>query len=116
MSKIDVSTVDDIVVATIVTRRIVSDDEVHQISREIRGLLGRSENPRILLNMERVEVMASLMVGELIMLQKAFEREDAKLRLCSLNSLVVESLKISGICELLAIDENKQVGIENLKA
>ena len=103
-------------VATIVIKRIVSDEEIHQISREIRSLLGRSMQPKVLLNMEQVEVMASLMVGELIMLRKTFENEGSYLRLCSLNPFVFESLEISGICDLLAIDKNRQAGIENLKS
>lgn len=116
MSQLDIKTVDQITVITIATKHIASDDDVHEISREIKDVLTGLVEKKILLNMEKVEAMASLMVGELIMLQKVFEKNSALLRLCSLNPIVVESLKISGICELLDIDENEEVGLANIKS
>lgn len=116
MLKLDVKSVDGVIVATIPVKHIASDDDVQQISLEIKSLLSSTDSKRFLLNMERVESMASLMVGELILLQKVFKKDSAMLRLCSLNPLVVESLQISGICDLLDIDDNQEAALANLKA
>ena len=110
---IDVRTVDTVTVASVSLKHITNDEEVHGISREIKDLLSSIENKKILLNLERVETMASLMVGELIMLQKIFKNNSADLRICSLSPTVGEALKISGISDLLDIYEDEQAGLAN---
>ena len=116
MSNIDVKKIDSITVAKVTIKHIASDDDVHSISREIKELLSDVDDKRIILNMEKVEVMASLMVGELIMLQKVFQKNSATLRLCSLNPTVVESLRITGICDLLPIDEDEESSLAQILA
>ena len=63
MSQIDVKTVDGIIVATVTTKRISTDDQIHSISKEIKTLLTQNETKKLLLNMGNVESMVSLMIA-----------------------------------------------------
>lgn len=116
MSKVDVRIVDGVTVATINTKLISSDDAVHIISKEVKEILNGCETRKVLLNLERVEMMPSLMIGELIMLKKHFEANKAQLRLCNLRPMIAESLNISGLCDLFEIDEDEQTGLQNLQS
>ncbi|MEE2642766.1 MAG: STAS domain-containing protein [Planctomycetota bacterium] len=116
MSRLDVTTVDGVTVATVNQARMTLDDDIHSLSRELKLQLSRSESRKILLNLEHVVVMASMMIGELVMLKKHFEANDSLLRLCGLSPTVVESLQISGICDLFEIDNTEEVGLANFRS
>lgn len=114
MEHLTIKTENDVVIATLVDAHISVDDLVNSISKEIKHLINEYPKDKFILNFSNVNSMASLMIGELIMIKRHFETNDRQLRLCSLNEHVTESLRISGICDLFQIDENEQAGIAEL--
>ena len=116
MSQLEVKSIDGVTVATITDSWLSDDDQIAAIVREIKLLGSDDSSAKILLNFADVNSMTTMMVGELLMVQKYFVDNDVSFRMCALRPHVVESLQISGLCDLFEIDENEQAGLAELKS
>lgn len=116
MSQLEVMVVDGIIVARITESWLSDDGQISSLIREIKNLAVEHPNRGLILNFQGVNAMATIMVGELLMLQKQLEESGITFRICSLRPHVVESLQISGIYQLFKIDDNEQQGLAELKS
>jgi anti-anti-sigma factor len=71
---------------------------------------------RIVLNMVAVEMVYSLGLGKLIMLNRRLQAASGHLVLCQLKSFVAEVIETAHLSHLFAIRDNEQQAIEKLAA
>jgi anti-sigma B factor antagonist len=88
--RLEVETVGKVTVASFRDERIVSEDVIHQIGEEFRGLVGERGRRHIVLNFGRVKALSSTVLSLLLFLKKRVETTQGQLRLCCVHPELLE--------------------------
>jgi anti-anti-sigma factor len=69
----------------------------NEIDKQVSNLVASHPGTSLLLNLQHVEMMATIMIGNLVRLQKALQGQDAVLKLCSVKDAVRKTLAFTGL-------------------
>jgi len=92
---------DDVLVAQFTAQKILEDQIIAQIGRELLELADRAEG-RMLLDFQGVNFMSSSMIGRIVMLNKKC-KGTTDLRLCNVSPSIMEVFEITRLDRLFNI-------------
>lgn len=93
--------------------RIAGELLIQQLGNQLHELVPRAAvNRKLLLDFSGVEFMSSLMIGQILRVQKQCRQSEIHLKLCSLSLNVLEVFKITGLTKLMEIHPDAQKAME----
>ncbi len=94
-----------IVVVRVEERELISDEQILRTSGELSEVLDSTKRgTRLLLDLQDVEMVASMMLADLVVLNKDAVRKGVFLQICRLSSdvkRVMETCKLDGLFDIL---------------
>ncbi|MDA0836353.1 MAG: STAS domain-containing protein [Planctomycetota bacterium] len=84
----------------------------NQADKELTVLIEDNQSVAMVLNLNPIEMMATLMIGHLVRLHKTLERGGGKFKLCNVGQPVLKTLSIMGLDKQLEISENEAKALE----
>jgi anti-anti-sigma factor len=113
MNMLDIREVQDVVVVTFKHSKILDQTVIGQIGEEFKGLsLQAAADRRLLLNLAKIEFMASAMIGQIMRLHKQCKQDKVDLKLCSISPNIMEVFRITTLDKLLNIYPTEEKAIE----
>ncbi len=100
------------VVARFTTRRIVSEEKMLVLGRQLFELGEAAGHGRLVLNFEAVERLSSAMLGKVIGLQRRVEAKGGQLALCGISSHLRGLFKSLKLARLVTIYETEQEALQ----
>ncbi|MCA9141340.1 MAG: STAS domain-containing protein [Planctomycetaceae bacterium] len=98
MKGIEVSKQDGGVVVRFKAVKLTDDDQILSLSDELREALDSVlSGERLLIDFQNVEIVASMLLGDLVLLNKAAARQGVSLQFCRLSSDV---MRVISTCQL----------------
>ena len=80
----------DVVIAAILTRRLVDDDDLKAFGEQLHALLDRDGPSKIVVNFSRVRYFSSTALAKLFSLKRKLDEAGGQLRLCSIPADLAE--------------------------
>ena len=114
MSSRDVETEElaDVTVVRITAPRLEDEDHIRAVFQEVSGLVS-SSRPNLLLNLGRVEYLASVAVGKLLALHRKVQSAGGRLALCQLSSATDEVLEIMHLKQVIPVYDDEQEALRS---
>lgn len=113
-SWLQVETVRDVVVARPTLRRLLNEEKIEAIGRQLDGLVTGSGHSKFVLNLAAVESMASMMVARLYAVHRKVAGAGGRLVLCGVQPGLREVFKILKLTDLLSIYDEEQDALLSL--
>jgi anti-sigma B factor antagonist len=88
--RLEVETVGKVMVASLRDERIVNDDVIQEIGKELGGLVAERGRRNIVLNFGRVKALSASALSVLLFLKKRVEATQGQLRLCCIHPELME--------------------------
>ena len=92
--RLEVETVGKVTVASIRDERIVNDDVIQEIGKELGGLMAERGRRNIVLNFGRVKALSTSALSVLLFLKKRVEATQGQLRLCCVHPELLEVFQL----------------------
>ena len=104
MKMLEIRDIEDVVVVSFNHAKILDQAVIGQIGDEMKELtMQAAADRRLLLNLDKVEFMASAMIGQIMMLHKQCKRDKIHLKLCCISPNIMEVFKITTLDKILDI-------------
>jgi anti-sigma B factor antagonist len=101
-------------VAKFTTRRILDEEKIHAVSRQLLGLGLEAGRGTVVLSFDRVERLSSEMIGKLLTLQRQIQARGGRLALCALKPQVSEILKILRLGPYFSVYADEQEALQKV--
>ena len=92
--------VDGVTVVRLTARRLEEEGHVRALFQEVVALVGAG-HPNLVLNFRRVEYLASVVIGKLVMLHRKVRAAEGRLALCHLSPAIEEALEVMHLKEIV---------------
>jgi anti-sigma B factor antagonist len=104
---------DGVLVVSFGQARIAGELFIQQLGNELQELVVPAvPGRRILLDFSGVDFMSSLMIGQILRIQKQCRQGEIRLKLCNLSLNVSEVFKLTGLTKLLEIHADAAGALE----
>ena len=101
---LDIRDARDVVVVSFRHVQILDQPVIARIGAEFKDLtLQAAADRRLLLNLDRIEFMASAMIGQIMLLYKQCKKDKVALKLCCISPNILEIFKITTLDKVLDI-------------
>lgn len=94
-------------------RKILEELSIQEIGSELRGLVESEPGPRLLLNFQNVDHLASAALGMLITLQKKVQEQNGALKLSNINRQIFQVFKITRLNRVFDIHDTADKAMES---
>jgi anti-sigma B factor antagonist len=94
-------------------RKILEELSIQEIGSELRGLVESEPGPRLLLNFQNVDHLASAALGMLITLQKKVQEQNGALKLSNINRQIFQVFKITRLNRVFDIHDTAEKAMES---
>jgi anti-sigma B factor antagonist len=94
-------------------RKILEELSIQEIGNELRGLVESEPGPRLLLNFQNVDHLASAALGMLITLQKKVLEQQGSLKLSNINRQIFQVFKITRLNRVFDIHDTAEKAMES---
>jgi anti-sigma B factor antagonist len=111
---VETEEVGPVTVAHLRERRLVGERFVRALGRELTSLLDRAGPATLLLDFAAVEHMSSLIIANLLQLQKQAQAEGGRLALCALRPDLAEVFALTGVDRVLRVFPTEQQALAAL--
>jgi anti-sigma B factor antagonist len=108
-----IETKDEITLITFTERRLLELRLVRQIGQELRAAVSQSPNQKLLLSFRGVTYLTTMMISELVLLNKACHAAGVELRLCDVPPQIMEVFRIVKLHKLIKIKANEEAAIKS---
>lgn len=88
--------------------RILDDSKIREISRDLKELIDRTEEEKVILDFRRVEFMSSSFLGTLLQFNKLCKEYKTQLKLCNISTDIRQVFKITKLDKLFEIDKDEE--------
>jgi anti-sigma B factor antagonist len=88
--RLELESVGKVTVASLRDERIVSDDVIQELGKELGGLVAERGRRKIVVNFGRVKALSSAALSVLLFLKKRVEATQGELRLCCIHPELME--------------------------
>jgi anti-sigma B factor antagonist len=95
-------------VISFLSTAIPNETEVGEAAAALNHYMSNAAEKTIILDLSRVRIMSSAMIGELVKFRKNCQQQNKKLKLCGLNGDVREVFRITKMDKLFKIYENRK--------
>ncbi len=113
MKMLDIRDARDVVVVSFKHTKILDQTVIRQIGAEFKDLtMQAAADRRLLLNLNKIEFMASAMIGQIMLLYKQCKKDKIDLKLCCISPNIMEVFKITTLDKLLDIHDTEHKAIE----
>lgn len=103
----------DVVVVSFRQVKILDEGPIRQVGEEFGKLtLEAAADRKLLLNFEKVEFMASAMIGLIIRLSKQCKKDKVQLKLCSISPSIMEIFRLMSLNKVLDIHPDEPEALE----
>jgi anti-sigma B factor antagonist len=102
----------DVTVVRLKAPRLTDDDTTRDLFDQMSTLVSAMGRTRIVLNLARVEMVASLGLGKMIMLNRRVQAAGGRLVLCNLTPFVAEVLETARVSHVFSIRENEGQAVQ----
>ena len=92
--RLELETMGKVTVASLRDERIVNDDVIQEIGKELTGLVAERGRRRIVLNFGRVKALSAAALSVLLFLKKRLEATQGELRLCCVHPELMEAFHL----------------------
>src|SRR5262249_3336669 len=92
--RLELETVGKVMVASLRDERILSEDVIHELGADLRGLVTGQGRRNILVNFGRVKAFSSAALSVLLFLKKRVDATQGELRLCCVHPELKEVFDI----------------------
>ena len=114
MNMLDIRDAGDVVVVSLKQTKILDQTVIGQIGNEFKDLtMQAAADRRLLLNLSKIEFMASAMIGQIMLLYKQCKKDKIDLKLCSISPNIMEVFKITTLDKILDIHDTQQKALES---
>jgi anti-sigma B factor antagonist len=93
----------DVAVVQFADRKILEELSIQEIGEELRGLVEKDPNARLLLDFGNVDHLASAALGMLVTLHKQVQERGGALKLANINRQIFQVFKITRLNQMLDI-------------
>jgi anti-anti-sigma factor len=108
MKMLEIRDEKDVVVVSFQQAKILDQTAIGQIGKEFDKLpLEAAADRRLLLNLAKVEFMASAMIGQIMLLSKQCKKHRTDLKLCSISSNIMEIFTLTKLNKILEIHDTE---------
>ncbi len=108
MSLVVTQQADNVLLFIFQTSSILDEVSVNQVGKELDHVLDNSEFENVVIDLGRVEMMTSSMVGRLVAFKKRCDTEQLKLKLCCLSKEVHKLFKITRLDKVFDIAKTRE--------
>jgi anti-sigma B factor antagonist len=102
---------DDVTVVRLTAKRL-EDEDVGALFQEIVALVDTG-HPNLVLNFRRVEYLASVAIGKLMMLHRKVQAAQGRLALCHLSPATDEALDVMHLMEFIPSYDSEQEAVRS---
>ncbi len=89
-------------------RKILEELSIQEIGEELRAIVEGEPGPRLLLNFQNVDHLASAALGMLITLQKKVQEQNGTLKLSNINRQIFQVFRITRLNRVFDIHETAE--------
>ena len=105
-----------VTVVELTDRRILDEVSIGEIGEQLFERVGRSPDPKFVLDFAKVAHMSSSALGMLITLHKRIREKGGQLRLCGIQPAILEVFTITRLSEIFQIFQTPEQALESLKS
>ncbi|MCD4823933.1 MAG: STAS domain-containing protein, partial [Phycisphaerae bacterium] len=112
---IHVSVSDGVTVVTLASQKILDEVSIARLGEDLGTLVGKSPNPKLVIDFVNVTNMSSSALGMLITLHKRVREASGRLRLCNIQPNIMEVFRITRLEEIFDIYQSQHEATDGLK-
>ncbi len=101
----------DVGILTIEQARLLDDSSLHVLQKQLLELLENADEKKIVVDFRLVDFVSSAGLGMLIRIKKRCGEKGKRLRICSLEPTVAETIHITGLDQLFQISKDAEQAI-----
>lgn len=109
--RLDVETVEGILVVRFTAPRIVQEEEIQSAFEQLQQLLDEKGGREVVLDFRKVQFLSSSALGRLILLQKKLASAKGRLVLCGIAKEIFEVFKITKLDKVFTIKEDEAAAL-----
>ena len=102
----------DILVVDFQQTEILDQHAVDTVGQELKNLVADSQCSKVLLDMNRIELLTSAMIGQFVLLHKESRARGADLRFCNLTSEINELFRITKLDIFFELHESREEAMQ----
>jgi anti-anti-sigma regulatory factor len=106
--KLEREDVGAVTVLRLTVPRLLDDKEIVALFEGIVSLVAESGRRQLVLDFRRPKLLASLVIGKLVMLNRRVQAAGGRLALCGLSPLTIEELAVMRLAPLFQIYDEEQ--------
>jgi anti-sigma B factor antagonist len=110
--RITTEDVGKVTVVEFVDPRILDEQNIELIGRQLFDLVDEDEKANLLLDFGKVEYLSTAFFGKLINLSKKVKGRNGRLRLSSVKPEIYETFEITGLNKAFPIYDDREKGLE----
>lgn len=104
-----------VAVATLTDEKILEDQQLQGLEGSFMPLIEQNPGIQLIVNFRHVKFLTSSVLGLLIRVSKKVYESDGKLRLCSINSKILDIFKITRLDKIFEIYPDVDEALVGLK-
>lgn len=112
MSGLITTTSDDVLILDFEETRILDQETVNSIGSEMQEIATSTEVQKVIVDMNRIELMTSTMIGQFVSFNNKCTERDITVHFCNLTSQIQELFKITKLDTVFTITDNREKAME----
>lgn len=93
--------------------KMLDEAVINEVGNELTELVSQCEGKQMLLDFSTITFMSSSMIGKIVFLSKECKSKGVDLRLCSINSNVMEVFSLMNLDKVLSIYGTSEQAMES---
>ncbi|MHC5060742.1 MAG: STAS domain-containing protein [Planctomycetota bacterium] len=111
--KISVEYIENATIATLTDEQILDEADVQGLEKSIMPLVEEAEVINLVIDFSNIKFLTSAVLGILIRVSKKIYESDGQLKLCSINSKILEIFKVTRLDRIFDICEDRSAAIQD---
>jgi anti-sigma B factor antagonist len=105
--RIEVSKTGDVTVVRFIDKKVLDDDGIQELGKELFELVEVQNRRQVLLNFSNVEFISSATLGKLIVLDRKVKTAKGRLRMCHIRPEILEVFRITKLDKVFDIRDEE---------
>jgi anti-sigma B factor antagonist len=105
--RIEVSKTGDVTVVRFVDRKVLDEESIQELGKELFDLVEVQNRRQLLLNFANVEFISSATLGKLIVLDRKVKTAKGRLRMCHIRPEILEVFRITKLDKVFDIRDEE---------
>jgi anti-sigma B factor antagonist len=104
--------IDGVTVAVPTDAKILDEEQIQSLEKTFMSLIEQNTGIRLLIDFSGVQFLTSSVLGLLIRLSRRVFQSEGRLRLCAIDSKILEIFKITRLDKVFEIYQDRQQALE----